>query len=363
MADTDSPSDLLATVSAAFDEAEKADTPAPVVEAAPEAAPEAEVDTRTAEDRARDDKGRFAPKPLEAKGGKATVTQKTEPEAKLPPGAASVSATPPPLDKAPPIRAPQSWTPAEREEFGKLPKVAQEAVLRRETEHAKLLEESAQHRNGFQSFQRMVQPYEGLIRSRGGEPAQVMETALRAYVGLHTSPPHVQAQMVANMVRSLRIPIEALDSALVNEGQQAPQGQGQPTQPQFDEAAIERRLIDRIERQRASQEVSSWSNGKEFFADVQGTMRAILMDASERGQEMTLDQAYERACRADPSVSTVLEGRKAEEAKRTREADLAQKRVAATSVRSSPAGRMNGAAPGKSVVDFVERAWNAQEGV
>lgn len=359
MVDTENAPDLRDTLSAAFDEAEKAtEAPAPAMEAAPAGA--VVEDVPAADTHARDEQGRFAPKPPEPKA-KASVERKTETGGKASPADSPVSATLPPPAQAPvpSVKAPQSWTPAEREEFSKLPKVAQEAVLRRESEHAKFVQESAEHRNGFQQFQKVIAPYEGLIRSRGGEPVQVVDAAVRAYVGLHTSPPQVQAQMVANMVRGLNIPIDVLDRVLAGEASQAPAQQ----QPQFNEAAMEARMMERFEKQRVAQEVGAWREGKEFFDDVAPTMEGLLMAASNAKKSMTLDQAYEQACRAHPEISTVLEGRKAEETKKTREAELQQKRIASTSVRSSPAGRMNGGASPKSVVDYVSKAWDMQEGV
>ena len=361
MGDTDSQPDIRDTLAAAFDEAEKAtEASAPAV-LADKAVPGGEPESADAQDaHARDEKGRFASKPPEAKQ-KAAVERKPETEVKAPLSPASVSGTAAPqvaASNVTTVKAPQSWTPAEREEFGKLPRVAQEAVLRRETEFQKSIQESAEHRNGYQQFQKVIAPYEGLIRSRGGEPVQVVDAAVRAYVGLHTSPPHVQAQMIANMVRGLNVPIDVLDSVLAGETSQT-----QAPQPQFDESAIEQRLLARLESQRVAQEVASWSQGKEFFDDVSSTMEGLLLAAAKSKRPMSLDQAYEQACRADPQISGVLEGRKAEETKKTKEAELAQKRVAATSVRSSPAGRMNGASSPKSVVDYVQQAWNTQEGV
>ena len=116
MADIENPPDLRDQLAAQFDEAEKAsEVPAPVVEAAPEA-----IETGAAAEsdgHARDDKGRFAPKPPEAKHKAAVSERKTELGAKASPAETSGSVPVSPQAQAPaptPVKAPQAWTPAAR---------------------------------------------------------------------------------------------------------------------------------------------------------------------------------------------------------------------------------------------------------
>lgn len=370
MADTEREPSLHDAISAAIATHEAPEpTPASVEEVSPaaEAAPQdSSEEAAPAQDKARDEKGRFAPKtPDSAKAKASAVPARTETGSK--PSPHQGAETPVPVGAVPavqasnattPSKAPQSWSPAAREDYEKLPKAVQDEVTRREFEFRKLLHETTEHRNGYQMFQRVVGPYEGLIRARGAEPMAVVDSAVRAYVGLHTSPPQVQAQMVANMVKGLGIPIDALDQALVGAIGQAPQ---QPQQPQFDPVRFKQELKEEFEQERLGSEVASWSQGKEYIEEVRATMQALLLAAAQRGQSMTLDQAYERACRADPEISDVLERRKAKEAAEAKAQNAAKVRNAASSITPHPAAQMNGEGP-KGMRDYLEAAIEVHSG-
>lgn len=372
MADTDNAPSLRDAISAAIETHETPEAAAVVVEeakAAPEVAPEGVADEQAAPaDKTRDEKGRFAPKATDSPKAKASAASpRAETGGKLPPSAdspASAAVQAPTPGIAPPPddpRAPAAWKALSREHWSKVPPEIQRELVKRENEVNVRLQQDAEARNGFQMFQRVVGPYEGLIRARGAEPIAVVDSAVRAYVGLHTSPPHIQAQMLANMAHGLGVPVDALDQALANllGGKQPPQQQ--PQQPVIDEAAIERRLLERFEKQRTLQEVNSWSSGKEFLDEVRETMQGLLLAAAQRGQELTLDQAYERACRAEPDISHVLEQRKAAEAQKAQSAKVAQVRNAASSVTPRPAVVMNGEGP-KGMRDYIEAAIQLHSG-
>jgi hypothetical protein len=164
--------------------------------------------------------------------------------------------------------------------------------------------------------------------------------------------------MIANMVRGLNVPIEALDAALVGAINNQPQ---QPQRPVVDEAAIEQRLLERFEKQRTLSEVNSWSNGKEFLDEVRETMQGLLLAAAQRGQELTLDQAYERACRADPDISDVLAQRKAKQSADAKAQSAAKTKHAASSVTPHPTVVMNGEGP-KGLRDYLEAAIEVHSG-
>lgn len=372
MGDTDSGPSLHDALSAAIDTHEAPEVAPVVVEATPEA-PEAPTEGTTEEaapatDRTRDEKGRFAQRgPDSGKATPSATSQRAETGATpSPPGAETpVSATATPVVQAsnattpppdPELRAPAAWKALSREHWGKVPPEIQRELVKREHEVNTRLQQDAEARNGFQMFQRVVGPYEGLIRARGAEPLAVVDNAVRAYVGLHTSPPQVQAQMVANMVRGLNIPIDVLDAALVGEVSRTP-----PPQQQFDPARFKQELKEDFERERLVGEVAAWSQGKEFIDDVRDTMQGLLMAAAQRGQQMTLDQAYERACRADPDIAAVVDQRKAADAAKAQAQKVAQVRNAASSVTPRPAVHMNGEGP-KGLRDYLEAAIEVHSG-
>ncbi len=129
--------DLRADLNAAFDAAE-ASTPDPAPstpEVAPEGASQPPAPSEAAqpsppepgetaqEARARDEKGRFAPKGPEAPAPAIGAPAKPQAPAEVAPT--------PPVES---IKPPQSWKPGIREKFAALPPEVQQEVIRRERE-------------------------------------------------------------------------------------------------------------------------------------------------------------------------------------------------------------------------------------
>src|SRR5262249_31205928 len=123
-----------------------------------------------ADERARDDKGRF----VKREGDTAADTRRVE-EGKA---AAEKAEAPkpgpvgePPAQSQPPLVAdraapkpPPSWRAAAREHWGKLPAEVQQEALRREAETTRVLNESNQARQHFEAYSQRVRPYEDFLR-------------------------------------------------------------------------------------------------------------------------------------------------------------------------------------------------------
>lgn len=316
---------------------------APVEKAADEAAP------RTAAEKARDDKGRFQPKPKTAKAIAPLATKKS---AAAPTSAASPASIPAPGDQPKPeaaatLKAPASWKPAARERWAALPTEVQQETIRRERETQQALQESSEARKNWGSFQQAVAPYQGMIQAEGSDPVRAAANLFQTAAALRTAPAPAKAQIVANLVRTFGIDIQMLDQALSGQGPQQGQGQpqGQPQQfrdPRFDE------LMQRLqngERQRQetmtqqnAREVEEFGSGAEFFDDVRQEMADILEVAARRGVAMSLDDAYNRAVKLHPDVSEVMAQREKAKAATASQATTQRARAAASSVKSRPAG-------------------------
>ena len=62
----------------------------------------------------------------------------------------------------------------------------------------------------------------------------------------------------------------------------------------------------------AVNEVSTFSSDKEFFEDVRSDMANIIEASARSGREITLDEAYNAACYANPEIKSVLDNRQKE---------------------------------------------------
>jgi hypothetical protein len=348
---SDENQDRHAVLSEAFDRLAAEPDPEPAVEQAEvvEAPTEIEPDTRTAAERGRDDKGRFAPKgdtkPPETSAaaperaqkvdaGKTTAANQGKPAGAGSP--LSPAGTPAPAALA--VKPPQSWKPSAREAFSKAPPEVQQEVMRREHEITRTLQENAEARRFAETVQRQLSPFEGVARASGMDVMSYAGSVMQAAAMLFQGPPGKRPELIAQLIRQAGINPEDVNPYLTGE-RAAPPPQAQP-QPNIEEI-VERRLSEREQRAeagRAQQTVAEFAAKEpEFLNDVVPDMVAII-DADRRaGRNPDLQRAYDRACKLNEDVSKILEQRKAAETARTAQAATQRTRAAASSIRSQPA--------------------------
>jgi hypothetical protein len=336
--------EAAATALEAQDEAPAPEAAAPAETSAPEAPPDVphtpkSEDAATAAQRARDESGRFA------KAQKAAAPKATEkPEAPATEAKAATPAAPKPEAAAQPEaekpEAPASWKPLEREHFFKAPPEVRQAILRREKEMALAMQESAPAKKLAQDFQQTVAPYASMLQADGVEPVRAIGGLLQMAATLRSGSPAARAQLIAHLVRSNGVAIEALDAELSRQPTQSAQ-QPQAVDPQ----AITQQVLQQLQQQRQQvtqqrtmQEVAAFGEKREFFDSVREDMADVMQAAARRGIPMTLEEAYTRACNLHPEVAQVLKQRQDAEAAQKAQAAAQKARAAATSARPQPAG-------------------------
>jgi hypothetical protein len=287
--------------------------------------------------RLRDERGRFAPKlaandnterPKQVAGG-------DQGGGSAPPGPAAAPESAP-APQAETYKPPQSWKPQAREHWSKLAPEVQAEVSRREREIALALQETAEPRKFVDQFRQVVAPFEGMIRAEGGDPLGVVSNMLQTAAALRMAPPQHKAVLVANMVKSFGIPIEALDQALA--GQSPGPQQATPYQPpSFDPDTIAQKVrqdvLREMDAKRAQEKLEAFRSSHEFFDDVQADMQLLI----ERGYAKSLDDAYNRAVQMNPDVSAAIQQRERAKAGTANPAAIQRSKAAASSVRPSPA--------------------------
>lgn len=388
--------DRRAALRAAFEAAEKENEPIeepaaveePVEPAEPEAAAEAEAapveGAEPAEekgDRGRDDKGRFVPqsKAKEAKV-EAKPAPKTESVTPQPKPATQTATQAPasPAQTSTALRPPQSWTAGAREVWKDVPPVAQAEIHRLEGETRRVLQDNAglrrqvtdgqKFREGIDGF---VRPFEGIFRARGQEPLQGVANVVQTYAALHYAPPAQKAAILADLIGQFST-VDDVNAVLSGQAPPAPQNFRPPPQqaPVDVDALVEKRLQawqDQALSHRAENEWTTFEGtNPEFLADVRDDMQSLLDSAAARGRNLTYQEAYDRACKMNESVQTVLAQRKAAESARAAAAQpsatTAQRaRTAASTVRSRPATAVQPAVDPNDRRAMLERNWNASE--
>lgn len=334
-------------------------------------------ESSSAAQRARDEQGRFAPKdksqtkaPREVATTKTAVPgaaqSSTSGQAMPTAGGDSSSATP-----VPAVKAPQSWTPGEREHFAKAPPEVQAAINRRETEMARALNETAHERRYAQEMRQTLQPYEQFAQSLGTNATALTKQALQVALQISTAPAHAAAQVLANLVRSRPdMSVELLAQALDAQPQQSQAAQP-PMDPRAIAAQVEQQVFQRLQAQReqaanqsATKQVEAFAADPKhkYFEDVWPDMAGLIDAAKARGVEMSLEEAYNRAVRANPETWAIVQKQEQEQqgAAKAQQASTQRSRAAAVSVRSSPAANPANGASRKGLRAALETAWDEQ---
>ena len=267
-----------------------------------------------------------------------------------------------------PERAPASWSPATREIWGKLPAEARAQVLKREKEVNEVIIQNAPARQAFNELNQVLAPHRERMMASGIEnPIQMLGTMLDAERRLSSGDSQTRAATIANLIKGYNVDIQVLDGLLA--GQQTAPG------PHADiERLIEQRLApvnqllqqqqyaarqQEISQQHAVTEaVNSFSAQAEFIQDVRLGMADLLDLAAARGQPMTLEDAYKKACIIHPEVSKVLADRERQAQIMGTQTALQNKKNAAVSITGVQRGGT--VANATALRDQIAAAWDDQ---
>lgn len=331
--------------------------PAPGKESAAEGttAPAGEAEGLAATE-GRDDQGRFKPKD----GPKPEGTPATDAQIADPTQAEAIS-------------APLGWKAPAREHWGKIPRAAQEEIVRREKETSQTLRQSAQARQLATDFQQTISPFMPLIQSQNSNPLAAVKNLMTTAAGLTVGNQQQKAQIVREIIQNYGIDIATLDQVLAGQPVQPQQGvqqQNQLAPPPW--AAPIFQFMNGVQSQQqqrqaqviadAETETQTFAQKNEFFEDVREEMADIMEMAARRGVIIPLDKAYEKAIALNPDLSSVVAQRKA--AAKASTNNIQKNRNAASSVTGAPRNKA-GSAPtvvGDDRRAALEEAWDNANG-
>lgn len=271
--------------------------------------------------RQRDEHGRFQ------KGAKqaATVTSidpkatQQAQDAQTPTDQGQSTSTPAPGPGDPKdLKAPASWRPEAREEWGTLSPRLKAEIHRREYEANRVVQEGAQARQFISAFENVMRPYEMFIRAENSNPLQAVQNMMSTAAQLRVGTPHSKANLVAGIIKDFGIDIEALDGILAGNpaiAQQAQHQQQQFRDPRMDQFLAQQQQYMQQQAQRENEEVRTglgdFAAKHEFYGDVSGLMADLVEVRSKQGQPIDLEQIYKQACQLHEGVSTILTQRAA----------------------------------------------------
>lgn len=257
-----------------------------------------------------------------------------------------------PAPKPGPLKAPYSWTPEERQDWEKMLPHHQSATLRREAQLQETLNRTADARQFHQQAMEVIQPFMPMIQAEGSDPIRAMQNLFQTAAVLRTAPPMQKAKMVSDLILQHQVDLPMLNNILTA----AIQGRPAPNDPmnsllehldqrlapvnQFMQTFSQRQqqAAQQVE-QSAQQSLQEFLNdpANEFAMDVKDDMADLLELAANRGQTLSLSDAYKRATLAHPTISAIMQRRMLEQSASQRSAEAERASRASASVTDSGA--------------------------
>jgi hypothetical protein len=275
------------------------------------------------------------------------------------------------------LAAPYGWKPAMREKYwSELPDEVKAEVIRREVDIAKGMDLAKSARDLEKEFNSKVEPYRTEIASRGVQPMDAFENYLATAHNLrHASAPE-KAALIAGIIQQYGVDVEQLDGILTKQIQSgpAPAGAGTDVVAAINKAlapvnefmsSYQNQQVTQAETQQTdiNAEIAAFKAepANEFYMDVKDDMANLLEAAAMRSQNMTLQEAYDRAILLHSDIAQIVSERKLQsEAQKKDEAAKAAKAKSVGVVSTSPdstTGR--GAAQATSLRGALEASFDA----
>lgn len=282
----------------------------------------AEESTKT--DKPRSPDGKFAKSEQE---NKEVQEQKTD---AAPVAEAKSEEKPKPEEPASNVRAPASWTAAAKEEFLKASPIVQQEVLRREQQMHDGISQYKQAANYGQQMYKTLQPFENTIREWGVTPDVAVKALFTADQKLRNGSPQEKLSAFVELAKGYGVDLsqglpeqQAVDPNVAYFQQQQYQMQ-QALQQTQEETRKLKEYHARLEENELNNLLSQAKQGKPHFDELSVEIGSLLQAAINRGQPITIEQAYDAALWASPKhrdelLSKQAADRKAEEDKRRAE--------------------------------------------
>lgn len=296
-------------------------------------------------------------------------------------GATDIVEEPLPIDAAPagdaqPLGgdspAPVSWTPAAREHWAGIPPEAKAEIVKREGDIARGLQQASGHKRVADEYFKTVAPFQNYIQAANSTPAQAITELMTTAAQLTMGSPSKKAEVVKNIIAEYGVDITMLDTMLAGEPVA-----DDPNAPLL--AAIDERLAPMNDfmgnvqqgRHEQAQEVNQDAATElgafqqthgEYYDDLREDMADLMEMATNRGRDMSLEQAYQHAANAHPEIGPILKQRAAAEAGQLDPATAAAKRAAASSIRGSANSGGGPQADGSDTRALMTELWDDAAG-
>jgi hypothetical protein len=228
-------------------------------------------------------------------------------------------------------------------------------IQKREAEVHRGFTKQDEERTLGREMQRVIQPYEPLIRASGGTPPAAVADLLNTAYILRTADPQTKARTIAQVCQTFGVDMTLLAQ---------PQGQGNPELEQLRQQFAQLQGAMTQQQQAREQEVQTQvltqveAFGQDpkhpHFRAVSAHMGALM----NAGQAKDMEEAYEMAVWARPDLRTQLlaeqNASSQREAEKRQQAEKARRK--AVSVRGGPGGYTPSSKEPQTVREALEAA-------
>jgi hypothetical protein len=269
-------------------------------------------------------------------------------------------------------KAPNSWSPAQRERWKEVPADMRATILKREKEVEKTLSETDNVRRWAQDMAKVVNPHLGTIQAMGSQPLPAIQSLLQTATQLYGGNSETKASIVAQLIWRYGVDIKTLDGILANKkmpngqpvseqhtqrGPEAPPAWAQPLFGFMNEAQQVRQQAQQRMMQESAAEIEQAQSTLPFFEDVREDVADLMEAAYNRGRVLTLQDAYKRAVALNPEISKIVEQRN--QASRQQKGNVERARRAASTIKGAPGGgQVGGKGKPASRREALEQAWD-----
>lgn len=217
-------------------------------------------------------------------------------------------------------KPPVGWSPETREHWASLDGTVKKQIQKREADMETFMRDSAGDRRLAGDFNQAVAPYHAMMQAEGANhPLEAVTGLLKTAATLSMGSQQQKAERISQLIQHYGIDIETLDTVLSGNQPAAPQDDAMqqainarlaPMEQMFQGMQQQQQNNMQNQNNKLNDDIGKFGEKAEFFADVRLDMADLMDFATQRGQDMSLQQAYDKACSLHPSISKVVASRK-----------------------------------------------------
>lgn len=233
-----------------------------------------------------------------------------------------------------PLDPPISWRKEAKDKFALAPREVQEEALRRDKEAEQKISTMDEERRFAKSMKEVINPYTPLINSANSTPEKAVGEMLNYAQILQYGTPQAKGLLLNQLATRW-----GADMRFTPQAAAQPQNQIAVLQAELEKTKKELAgLPDSLKQQQESAQLKSVVDA--FASDPKNVhyekVRPVMAALLTAGNATDMKDAYDRACRADPEIHSLLAKEEAKRIADEKKAKADKARLAASSVKGYP---------------------------